>query len=215
MSFLNQLKSQANALQSQQSATQQSLDANTAQTELACKTIWHYVSDLAKQLNVIAPDGPRFTLDGKTPWPAMKLSDFRVDARKKMLRSKEATDYIGMGWRILPAMGNAVGGKVEVNFPPDLQRVESRLASGGIKHERKDIRHPEKNTLLAIRFEYLTEARGSLVITPDHDKGTIAFRLANANGFEIVSTSYPVASITSDLLDELAKLIVAQPSRFA
>ena len=214
MSFLNQLKSQATALQSQQTSNQQDLEAHTAQTEMACKTIWHYVSELAKQLNVIAPAGPRFTLDGKTPWPAMKLVDFRVDSRKKLLRSKEAVDYIGMGWRIVPVMGNPVGGKVEVNFPPDLQRVESRIASGSVKHERKEIRHPEKNSLQAIRFEYITEARGSLTITPDHDKASISFRIANASGFEVASVSYPAGSVTSDLLDEMAKMIVAQPSKF-
>ena len=214
MSFLNQLKTQADALQSQQSNQQQNLEANTAQTEMACKTIWHYVVDLAKQLNVIAPVGPRFTLDGKTPWPAMKLVDFRVDSRKKMLRSKEAVDYIGKGWRIVPSIGNPVGGKVEVNFPPDLQRVESRLAVGSIKHERKEIRHPEKNSLQAIRFEYITESRGNLTVTPDQDKAQIGFRLANANGFEVANTTYPASAVTTELLDEMAKLIVAQPSKF-
>lgn len=214
MSFLNQLKSQADALQSQQSNQSNNAEANTAQTELACRTMWLYVADLAKQLNVITPPGPRFTLDGKTPWPAMKLIDFRADARKKMLRSKEVVDFIAMGWRIVPSVGNPVGGKVEVNFPPDLQRVESRLAFGTIKHERKEVRHPEKNSLLAVRFEYLTEARGSLTITPDHDKASIVFRLANANGFEVASTSYPATAIKTELLDEMAKLIVAQPSRF-
>ena len=214
MSFLNQLKSQANALQNQQESQQQNLEANTTQTELACKTILTYLTELARQLNVIAPQGPRFSLDGKTPWPAMKLVDFRVDARKKPLRGKEVTDYIGMGWRITPVMGVPVGSSVSANFPPDLQRIESRIASGAVQNERKEVRHPEKNTLLAIRFDYVTEARGSVMISPDHDAAKIAFRVANANGFEILNTTYPAASIQGDLLDELAKLLVAQPSRF-
>jgi hypothetical protein len=215
VSFLNQLKSQASALQSQQHTAQQNLAAHTAQAENACKTVWHYLSDLAQQLNVIAPAGPRFTLDGKTPWPAMKLTGFRVDARKKKLRDQEVFDYVAMGWQIVPQTGAPVGGTVSVNFPPDLQRVETRLAFGGVKHERKEVRHPEKNTLLAIRFDYLTEARGNVTVTPDHDQGTLAFRLANANGFDIVNTTWPAAQVHGDVLDELAKLIVAQSSRFA
>jgi hypothetical protein len=92
--------------------------------------------------------------------------------------------------------------------------VESRLAFGSVAHERKEIRHPEKNSLLAIRFEYLTESRGNLSVTPDHDKASLAFRLANANGFEVATVTYTASAINSELLDELAKLIVAQPSRF-
>ncbi|MCJ0764993.1 hypothetical protein [Variovorax terrae] len=215
MSFLNQLKSQASALQDQQVAQQHNFAANLAQTERACKTVWYYLSDLAQQLNVIAPAGPRFTLDGKTPWPAMKLTGFRVDARRKQLGGQEVYDYVAMGWQIVPQQGAPVEGTVSVNFPPDLQRVETRLAHGGVKHERKEVRHPEKNSLLAIRFDYRTEARGSVSVTPDHERANLAFRLTNANGFDVVNVSWPAAQIQGAVLDELAKLIVAQPSRFA
>ncbi|MCF8208404.1 MAG: hypothetical protein K9K38_03220 [Rhodoferax sp.] len=214
MSFLNQLKSQASALQSQQSAQTQSVEENTAHTELASKTVWLYVSELAKQLNVIAPDGPKLSLDGKTQWPAMRLTDFRADARKKQLRSKDVYDYIAMGWQMLPKDGPPVPGAVSVNFPPDLERVEKRLSFGSIKHERKDVRHPEKNTLQAIRFEYLTQARGNVTITADHDKGQLLFRLANTGGFEILQTTVAAQRVNTELLDEMAKMIVGQPSRF-
>jgi hypothetical protein len=214
VSFLNELKLQASALQSQQAAQLQNFEANTAQTEMACLVVWKYLQDLARQLSVIRPDAPRFSLDGKTPWPPMKLSDFRVDARKKKLRDKDVYDYIAMGWDIIPQTGAPVAGMVSVNFPPDLERVQKRLAFGHVEHERKDVRHPEKNTLQAICFEYITKARGNITVTTDHDNGLLQFRLANANGFGVVTTSWPAARIEHSLLDELAKLIVAQPSRF-
>jgi hypothetical protein len=214
MSFLNQLKSQASALQSQQTVQLQNIEANTAQTEFACQTVWHYMRDLARQLSVIAPPGPRFSLDGKTAWPDMKLVDFRADARKKRLRDKEVYDTIAMGWDIVPVSGVPVRGAVSVNFPPDLDRVEKRLRFGHVEHERKDLRHPEKNTLQAIRFEYETKARGNVMVTADHDKAQLVFRVANANGFDITSSTWPANRIQIDLMDELAKLIVAQPSLF-
>ena len=214
MSFLNQLKSQANALQSLQSKVNLNLEENTAQAEEACRFALRYLQDLARHLNVIGPKAPRFSLDGRTPWPAMKLVDFRVDSRKKMLRNREVFDYFAMGWRVLPQVGDPVGGTVTVNFPPDLQRVESRLNMGPVKHERKELRHPEKNTLQAIQFDYITETRGNVVVTPDHDKGVLAFRLLNANGFEITNLTLPAARVKTDLLDELAKLLVGEPSSF-
>lgn len=214
MSFLNQLRSQAQALQSEQGQQQLNLEENTAQTESACRCVLPYLEDLARHLNVIGPAGPRFSLDGKTPWPAMKLTEFRVDSRKKMLRNREVFDYLAIGWRVVPRIGQPVGGSVTVNFPPDLQRVESRLAMGPVKHERKQLRHPEKNTLQAIQFDYLTETRGSVVVTPDHDKAVVVFRLLNATGFDILNTTWPAARITTEVLDELAKLIVGEPNRF-
>jgi hypothetical protein len=214
VSFLNQLKSQARALQTQQEREHVDLERNTSQTEQACRTTLYYLQDLSGQLNVLAPAAPKFSLDGKTPWPAMKLIDFRVDSRKKMLRNKEAFEYIGMGWRIVPQIGQPVEGSVRVNFPPDLKRVESRLAMGPVKHERKELRHPEKNSLLALQFDYFTETRGNVMVTPDHDKSAITFRLMNTAGFDIISVSWPAAQVKHDLLDELAKLIVSQPQRF-
>ncbi|WP_048439716.1 hypothetical protein [Caenimonas sp. SL110] len=215
MTFLNQLKTQAKALQTQQTQVQTGLEENTNLAEQACRFTLQYVQDLARQLNVIEPNAPRFTLDGKTPWPAMKFVDFRVDSRKKMLRDREVCSYIAMGWRVVPQVGKPVGGQVMVNFPPDLQRVESRLASGMVEHERKEVRHPEKNTLQAIRFNYITETRGNVTVTPDHDKGQLAFRVLNANGFDIINTTWPADKIKVDVLDELAKLIVGEASRFA
>jgi hypothetical protein len=215
VSFLNQLKSQATALQREQNVQQHDLARAKEQTEAACKLAWYYLDDLAKQLNVISPTGPALSVDGKNRWPPMQLKAFKVDARKKMLRSQEVFDYVGMWWRIVPQTGNPVSTETTVNFPPDLERVETRLAQGQIKHERKEIRHPEKNTLLAIRFEFETETRGTVTLTPDHDKAEIAFRVTNTRGFEVVNVTRKAVDVKTELLDELAKLIVAQPSKFA
>lgn len=215
MSFLNQLKTQAKELQSQQARETADLEGNTAQAEKACDLAHFYLRDLARQLNVISPAAPKFTLDGKTPWPAMKFTEFRADARKKTLRNKEVFEWIGMGWRVVPQVGQPVGGTVKVNFPPDLERVKARLAMGPVKHEVKELRDPEKNKLLALQFDYITETRGNVLVTPDHDTATIAFRVMNGSGFEIINTTYPAGLVKNELLDELAKLIVSQPSRFA
>lgn len=214
MSFLNQLKNQADALQKQQTVQAQDVAGNTAKCEAAAKVVHHYLGELARQLNVLAPDGPKLTLDGKTPWPAMKLVSFRADARKKMLRDKEAYDFIAMGWDIVPKVGNPVGGVVTVNFPPELERVQARIALGLVQHERKDQRHPETNKLQAYRFEYLTKSRGSITVTPDHDNGTVTFRLLNVDGFQVQNVKHPAENVRDSLLDEMAKLLVGQPSKF-
>ncbi len=215
MSFLDQLKIQAGAVKSRQDQQQDVRDANTLATEQACVTVLLYLEQMVKQLNVIEPDGPSLTLDGKTPWPAMKLTGFQVDARRKTLKGREVVDYIGVAWQIVPRSGRPVTGSVSANFLPDLQRLEARLATGWVQHERHEIRHPEKNSLQLVRVDYTTQARGNVRVTPDHENAMLAFRLANLSGFGLANTSWPAAQLHAPVLDELAKMVCGQPSRFA
>jgi hypothetical protein len=215
MSFLSDLKNQAQALQTQQQGAQQDLTANTATTELACKIATKYLQDLCVQLNVIKPPAHgSYSLDGKAQFPALVLQNFRCDARKKMLRNTEATDYIGVAWDLLPSTGRVAQHSVTVNFPPDLERVAHRVAIGQVQHERKEVRHPETNKLQAYVFEYQSQSRGSIMVTPDHDRAEVAFRVANVGGFEVLNTRYPAGQVNQALLDELAKKLVGQSSRF-
>ena len=215
MSFLNELKSQANALQKQQASTDVDLAAHTTSCEQACHTLRRYMQDLGTQLNVINPPAAgHYNLDGKAMFPAMVMKNFRSDARKKMLRNQEVFDSLGMGWELLPATGTVTTHSVTVNFPPDLERVMQRLSVGQIKHERKDVRHPETQKLQAYVFDYQTQSRGSILVTPDHDKGQLAFRITNMGGFELLNTTYAASQVTQGLMDELAKKLVGQASRF-
>ena len=215
MSFLDQLKIQASAIKSSQDRQQVEHDTTTRATEQACCTILFYLEEMVKSLNVIEPDGPRLSVDGKTPWPAMKLTSFQVDSRKKKLRDREVFDYIGVAWQIVPRAGRPESGSVSANFMPDLQRLEARLATGWVQHERHEIRHPEKNTVQAVRLDYTTVSRGNIRVTPNHDTANLAFRLANLTGFGLAHTTWPAAQVNTHVLDELAKLVCGLPSRFA
>lgn len=215
MSFLSDLKNQATALQHQQLGAQQDFAARAQACELACRMAEKYLQDLCTQLNVIRPTAAGvYSLDGKLRFPALVLENFRCDARKKTLRNAEVTDYIGVGWDLMPAAGDVQTQCVTVNFPPDLERVQERLSMGQVRHERKDQRHPESQQLLAYAFDYQTQARGFITLTAEHDAGQIAFRVSNVGGFEVLSTRYPAAQVTSGLMDELAKKLLGQPSRF-
>lgn len=215
MSFLSELKNRANALQGLQQGAQHDLDARLRACEVACRLALMYLQDLCTQLNVIQPPAAgNYSLDGKVPFPALVQRNFRCDARRKMLRNTEVFDHIGVGWDLRPGTGQASTHTVTVNFPPDLERVTQRLSLGQVPHERKDQRHPETNKLLAYVFDYQTEARAFITLTPDHDGGRIAFRVSNVGGFGVLNTVYPAAQVTQPLMDELAKKLVGQPSRF-
>lgn len=212
MSFLQQLKQQAQVAQAQRGSDVQNLALNTEQTEAACQTVWHYVSDLVAQLNVIQPASRPLSLDGKTPWPDMKLTDFRFDARKKDLRGREVTHHIGVVWRLVPQAPVQGRGKVLVNFPPDLERVEARLRAGHVPHDRLEQRHPSTNKLQAYVFEHDFAARAGVTFTPDHDQGLLQWRLAGVTGLVVQNLSVRAADVNTQRLDDLAKAIVGQAS---
>jgi hypothetical protein len=144
----------------------------------------------------------------------MKLTTFRVDARRKLLNAKEVIDTIAMGWDIVPQGGAAESASLSVNFPPDLERVEARLSLGMVKHDRVEVRHPEKNSLLALRFDYVTQTRGSVMVSADQEKAELNFRMLNTNGFGVAQVAWGADRVDAALMDELAKLVVSQPSRF-
>ena len=191
MSYLQQLKRQAQALQSEQGAQQQGTEASAQATEQACRLVWNYFNELVRQLNVIEPAALHLGLDNRHPWQGLRQTGFRFDARKKLLRDKEVFDYLAVGWQLLPRSGHVRKGQVSVNFPPDLERVQKRLAAGHVVHERIEQRHPESNALLAIVFEYEMAARASVMVTADHDAGQLQFRLAAWEAWTSCSTPCP------------------------
>ncbi|MCY1309458.1 hypothetical protein D9M70_595550 [compost metagenome] len=101
-----------------------------------------------------------------------------------------------------------------MNFPPDLEQVERRLRVGHVLHERREQRHPDTHRIQLIVFEHELASRASVLITADHDNAVLDVRLACVNGLEIATTRYAAGQWTTAVLDELAKLIVGEPSLF-
>lgn len=215
MGFLAELKSRANVLQGLEVNAQRDLMAGTEVCEKACRMALAYLQDLCAQLNVIKPAAPVvYSLDGKVPFSALAQRNFRCDARRKLLRNAEVFDHIGVGWDLNPISGQVATHSVTVNFPPVLDRVAERLSTGQIAHERRERRHPDTSKLLAYVFDYQTEARAFITLTPEHDTGQIDFRVTNVGGFGVLNVRYDAAQVTHRLMDELAKKVVGRPSRF-
>lgn len=209
MGFLQQLKDRATDVQARQGQASRDLDEQLTHTEAACQRVWQYLSELAAQLNILQPSARPLALDARAPWPAMRLADFRFDARRKILRSREVFEHLAMGWRVVPVdPACPPQSEVSVNFPPDLARVEARLAAGQVRFNRVEERNPDTNKLLAVRFEHDMAARGSVVFTPEHDQGRVHLRLQGVVGFQVQTLVLAAHEVSTDRLDDLARAIV-------
>ena len=211
MSFLDDLQRQAAALKAQQNNDSAALARNTSLTEVACKTALNYFMTLASQLEVLRPVSPtRFALDRKHVFEGLKLSDFKVDSRRKMLRNDEVFDHLVLHWRLL------TGRKMQIDkdFLPDIQKIEPRLRQSGAQVEAEALRHPDNGRLQGMRYSFTADFVGNVRITPQHNTARLQFQLNNLDSFEAVSFELPAIELGSKRLDELARWLTGHPHTF-
>lgn len=211
MGFLDELKRQAEALQAQQSTDTAALERNAALADAACKGVFTYLDTLARQLIVLKPQSKvRYALDKKTVFDALPLTGLKVDARRRMLRGNEVFDHIALH-------GKLVSGRklmMAKNFPPEVEKLEARLRQSGALVHAQPVRDPDNGKLQEMRYEVHADFVVSVRVTPDHDRGRLAFHLVNFDGFETVDVAFPATEVGSGRLDELARWLLGEPHRF-
>jgi hypothetical protein len=209
--FLDDLKRQAEALKQQQTVDTAALARNSALTEGACKAVSSYFMALGPQLEVLQPPNPmRFALDRQNVFEGLRLSDFRVDARRKRVGNEEIHDHILMHWML--KSGRSL--QLTKDFLPDIEKLESRLRQSGAQVDNEPLRNPDNGRLLGRRYTFVADFVGSVRVTPHHESARVHFQLQNLDGFETVTVDFPAIEIGSARLDELARWLVGQPHAF-
>ena len=211
MSFLDDLKRQADALKAQQTGDRATLARNTALTEAACKTVFKYFNDMAAPLNVLNPTShARFALDRQHVFEGMKLSDFSFDSRRKQLRDEGVFDFLVLHWQL--KSGRSL--QLTKDFLPDMEKLESRLRQSGAQVDTETLRNPDNGNLQGRRYSFVADFYGSVRATPLHDTARMQFNLQNLDGFETVSLELAAIDIINARMDELARWISGQPHGF-
>jgi len=211
VSFLDDLQRKAAALQAQQTTDSAALARNAALADAACKAALNYFMTLAAQLNVLKPVCPnRFSLDRKHHFDGLRLAEFRVDSRRKMLRNEEVFDHLVLHWQLKS------GQKLEIvkDFLPDIERIEPRLRQSGAQVETESVRDPDTGRLQCVRYTLVADFFASVRITPQHDTARVQFAINNLDGFEKLNFELPATEVGSKRLDELARWLVGQPHAF-
>jgi hypothetical protein len=211
VSFLEDLKRQAEALKAQQTGDAAALARNTALAEAACKAVFGYFNALVPQLNVLEPVSPaRFTLDRQNVFEGLRLTDFRMDSRLKPLRDQDVHDYLVLHWQLKS------GRKLQLmkDFLPDMEKLESKLRQSGAEVDNEAVRNQDNGKLLGRRYTFVADFFGSVRITPQHDTARMHFQMSNIDGFENVVVEFDAADITNARLDELARWITGHPHGF-
>ena len=212
MSYLDDLKRQAAALQATQTVDHEALARNTALVEAAAKEVSRYLMELGKQLDVLRPVSKVvYAFDKKTRLEGQPMVDFRFDVRRKRLREQDLTDHISFACMI---RGRECV-TLRKDFVPDSKRLEARIWQSGSTSQTETIRDPATGHFVEMRYVFVPEVRMTLRIVPDHDAGKLRFVFNNLDELETVECEFaPHEVAQSRRLDELARWWLGEPNRF-
>jgi hypothetical protein len=211
MGFLDDLKRQADALQAQQQTDSAALERQAQLADAACRSAFSYLDTLVRQLLVLKPVSKvRYELDKKTRFEGLPITNLKVDARRKKLRGTEVFDHVALHARLTD------GRKLQLvkDFLPEIEKLESRLRQSGAPVHAQPVRNPDNGKLVEVRYELHVDFVLGLRVTPDHDRGRLAFKLMNFDGFETVELELPAIEVGSARLDELTRWLLGEPHRF-
>lgn len=211
MGYLDELKRQAEEARARQTQDIGALERNAMLTDSACQSAARYFNTLAQQLNVLRPVSKAvWRFDNRTSFTQLRFTDFRADSRLKKLRYAEVFDHVVLNFAA------KTGQRVTLakDFPPEIEKLESRLRQCGTQYESRIIRDQEQGRFVEKRFEFVADFVSSIRMLPDHDGARIDFQIVNLDGFETISVGFPAFEVGSARLDDLARWIVGEPNEF-
>lgn len=211
MGFLDDLKKQAQDLQSRDQVDTAALARNAALVEAAAHTTSRYLAELVRQLAVIKPNSAaRFEIDRKAVYAHPPLQEFRADARKKRLRDEEVHDHVVFA--CIARGGQTV--TLAKDFLNEIERLEARLRQSGVPCRSEAVRNHDNGKLQEMRYEFVADIVVSVQVEPMHDQGCLKFEVRNFDGLSSVNCLFPAIEVGQARLDELAKWLLGQPHRF-
>jgi len=128
----------------------------------------------------------------------------------KKLRSMEVFDHVVLNFQAKTGQRFSLA----KDFPPEIEKLESRLSQCGAKFDSEIVRDPLNGRFIEKRFEFVADFHCSVRILPDHDNGRIVFQILNLDGFETVNVTFAAFEVGSARLDDLARWIVGEPNSF-
>ena len=207
MGLLDDLKKQASAAQQQQQDEASRKAKIAADIEKAMAKVFSYLTELAKQLNVIKPPTDRtFTLDGQTSFAQLKMDDFHASGRRAGLKHEDPWTYVMLRFKYVNETPLIL--KKE---PEQIERFRALLTDNGVSFECDEVARSRDKSAPAI-FKIPQEVRASVQVTPDYETNEIVFELRNIDRFGVFALVIESTLVDEPLLEELAKYLIGQPS---
>ena len=164
---------------------------------------------MVDHLNALKPIAPgRYAFDGRTVLEGAPAQDFGVVPRLRNTHGGgEEFESVTLAWRV----GSSQTLRVVKDFPPDIERLRTRLAFAGINAFESQLRHKLTARLLGTLFEFTADVVASVQITPLPELGKVRLSLRNIDALERIEAEMPAFAIRANELDELSRWICGKP----
>ena len=210
MDLLDELKRQAESQKQQQQAKERSEAQALKSIHEALAGVAKYFNELASSLNVIKPDVARnFVVQGTSTLQGLVQGDYFVRERKKTVDFKDYFELVTLRYRNAGAQVLAI----ESFADHATERLCNYLQAYGLRFETQAFRNDRGVTLRTV-VSVLPDVPASLTAYADWPSGTVRLKLRNVEAIGDAEYTYDPPEIDRKLLDELAKLILAQPNEF-
>jgi hypothetical protein len=210
MGLLDDLKRQADMARTHDSLQRSLREENVRAVDEAMHRTFLYLLELFKQLAILKPVNPTvYSLAGIGELKSLGYADAFVDARKTRLAEREVYDYIDF-WLKWSTPGNLV---VERDMPLTIAKVRDMLWAYNIKFTEEEKRN-EQRSLLKVIFTIPKTLVVDFTLKADHENRKLLFYGKNALRLGMDDFAVPADEMTEPVIEELAKVLICQPSEF-
>jgi hypothetical protein len=210
MGLLDDLKRQADMARTHDSLQKSVREENVRAVDEAMHRTFFYLLDLFKQLAVLKPVSPIvYSMSGIGELRNLQFTDSFVDGRKKRFGEREAYDYVDF-WLTWSAPGSLV---VERDLPQAIAKVRDMLWAYNIKFTEEEKRN-EQRSVVKVIFTIPKSLNVDFTLKADHENRKLLFYGKNALRLGMDDFAVPADEMTEAVVEELAKVLIAQPSEF-
>jgi len=206
MGLLDDLKKQAATQLQNEQSSQAARDRNLRTVDTVLRDTQNYLIEFSNSLNVLKPAVYRsFILETTVQLDRLLQSDYAVRERRKTIDNRDYFVEVALRFR------NAGAEKLvfEKDTPTSVERCKEYLWGYGLRFECKEIKNDRRMLQRAI-FGVESDIQASATFTGDWESGKVRLVLRNIEKLGDVDYSYDAEEVTRDVLEELAKLVLAQ-----
>lgn len=209
--LLEKLRQQAQEKQNNEEEKTVRLGTQAQRISNALGETFLYFRDLCNQLNILKPAFPHsYKFFDLADFDQLVWQEGRADFRKQESTTEERLyDNVTLRYRLTGPQ------KFRIEREnPALEKVRKALFDYNIPFTIDEIKN-ERGYLERAVFDFPSEVRAGLVLSADYAIGEMRLKIRNIQRFGGTDYRLQPEDLTHEALDEITKMILGEPSRFA
>jgi hypothetical protein len=208
--LLDDLKKQADAVRTHDNFKRTVETENIQAVESAMRRSFKYFHDLLEQLKVIKPVNPVvYSLPGIGELRDLAFSDSSIDYRTQKVDDKEHYERIDL--YVMWSLQNDL--VVERDMPATAEKVRQLLWAANVKFNEEEKKGPQGKFLMT-KFRIPMTVRMDISLRADYPKRRVLVVGKNVLRTGGDDFAFPADDCGEKLLEDMARMLIGQPSDF-